>query len=346
MTTTEVARKKRAPTKKKVYDWSELCDLLANPPKQPTGEVAERVRAMAAHSFGREKWVHLSERLVIVASETCIRMAFAHTPPGTSVSNTNWSARVEVRPAAGGRTTYSFDTSVNGWFANRHLPINARDRGMRSSYRHNLYYYGQSGVYQRGFGPWYPDVGPDIANAGLEEFCELIRAGARKGEGAADEDFVRPSPEWCELATSFCEKVRDVVRPFKDCIVRFEEYGDAFGYSRDLNLSLSRGSSYCQVRSDYGVRIRVKLPNSYEDGRPSEVPDFTAVITGPLGLCEKDRNAWYTAQLLHPQGRHCTSEYSEHLQVSTGLEHLLYRTPGEVIEAARQWAANHIYIPC
>ena len=345
--TTDVARKKRAPTKKKIYDWAELNDMLTNPPKPVAGEVAETVREMAGRYFRHETWVQIGERLVIVATPTCITMHYAHTPPGESVGNTAFTPRVSVRPAAGGRTSYSFDSSVNGWFANRHLPINAKDRGTRSRYKHTMHYCGQGGVYQRGFGPWYPDAGPDCANESLEQFCGQLEIVVVQPEPEGDGMLPLAIPqEWCQHAAAFCQKVVAAVAPFKDCIVRFERYGYGAGAERRMNLCLQRGDNYCTVNSDYGVRVRVKLPNMYDDGRPVEVPDFVATMTGPLNLCEKDRSMWFTAQLLHPHGKYSTSEYSEHESVSTGLQHLLYPTPGDVIDAARQWAANHIYIPC
>lgn len=335
-------RKKRAPTKKKIFDWAELNALIANPPAPFDSDIGRRVHEMADNRYKPGHWAQIGERLVASAHPEFISLAWVHNPPGTGVAALGWSVRVEVRPAAGGRTSYSMDTSVNGWFAAKHLPVSGGDIGSRSRYRQKIFMYGQSGVYQRGIGPVYNDVGPGIAHFTLDQFCSQLTTGdgaiARLVSQGAGE-------EWRSLAASLCQKVTAAVAPFKDCIVRYEEYCNT---GRVVQLNLVRNGKAAHLYPDYGVRVRVKLPCSWEEGHSSEVPDFSAFICGPLGIMEKERVAYYGAELLHPRGPHqvtCLHE-SDGLPHHTGLSHLIYTGPSEVVEAARQWAANHIYIPC
>lgn len=335
-------RKKRAPTKKKIFDWAELNALIAKPPAAFDSDVGRHVHSMAANSFGRDRWAQIGERLIAVARTECIILAWAHNAPGTSLTNCAWSPRVEVRPAAGGRTSYIMDAGCNGWFAAKHLPADRDAVGSRSRFRHKIFAYGQAGVYQRGVGPVYHDAGPDIANFTLDQFCLQLADGTG---GIAHLERAGASAEWRVLAAALCQKVAAAVAPFKDCIVRYEEYSEG---GRGMHLHLSRDERLAEMHPDYGVRIRVKLPCSWEEGRSREVPDFCVFICGPLGILEKDRVAYYGAQLLHPSGRYQANSLhdgagSPH---STGLGPLLYTGPSEVVEAARQWAANHIYIPC
>jgi hypothetical protein len=234
------------------------------------------------------------------------------------------------------------DTGCNGWFAAKHLPADRKDFGSRSRFRQKIFMFGQSGVYQRGIGPVYHDAGPDIANPTLDRFCSDLSTGtgiaARLvGSGAGE--------EWRELAAALCQKVASAVAPFKDCIVRYEEYSDE---GRPINLCLLRGGKHAELHPAYGVRVRVKLPCSWEDGRSREIPDFSVFICGPLGLMEKERVAYYGAELLHTQGRYhaCSLHEGDGCLNVSGLSQLIYTGPSEVVESARQWAANHIYIPC
>ena len=335
-------RKKRAPTKKKIFDWAELNALIANPPSAFDSEVGRHVHSMAAHSFGPSHWAQIGERLVAAARAEYIILAWAHNPPGTGADNCSWSPRVEVRPAAGGRTSYTMDAACNGWFAAKHLPADRSAIGSRSRFRHKIFMYGQAGVYQQGVGPVYNDAGPDSANFTLDQFCSQLEVGdgviAKLVNNGASE-------EWRGLAAALCQKVAAAVAPFKDCIVRYEEYSDS---GRNMNLNLSRSGRSADLFPDYGVRVRVKLPCSWEDGRSVEVPDFSAFICGPFGIMEKERVAYYGAEMLHPHGRNqsCSLHEGDGFPHHSGLGHLIYTGPSEVVEAARQWAANHIYIPC
>lgn len=335
-------RKKRAPTKKKIFDWAELNALIANPPAAFDSDVGRHVYGMATSQFDRERWAQIGERLVAVARTEYITLAWAHNAPGTGLQNCSWSPRVEVRPAAGGRTSYTMDTGCNGWFAAKHLPVERHAVGSRSRFRHKIFMYGQAGVYQHGVGPVYHDAGPDIANSTLDQFCSQLADGTG---GIAKLVSSGASEEWRGLAAALCQKVTAAVAPFKDCIVRYEEYSDA---GRPMNLNLIRNGRAADLYPDYGVRIRVKLPCSWEEGRTREVPDFSVFLCGPFGIMEKERGAYYGAELLHPNGRHQANSLHDGAgsPQNTGLGTLLYTGPSEVVEAARQWAANHIYIPC
>lgn len=338
---TAAPAKKRAPIKKKIFDWSELNELLLNPPPAFDSDVGRHVHGMAGR-FSAGLWAQIGERLIAVAEREYISLVWAHNPPGTAIANCSWTPRVEVRPAAGGRTSYSMDSGCNGWFAAKHLPADRKDFSSRSRYRHKIFMHGQSGIYQRGAGPLYHDVGPDVANVTLDQFCASLRdctgpAVALCKAGA--------SAEWCGLAAALCQKVAAAVAPFKDCILRYEEFAIE---GRRAHLCLSRGERSADLNPDYCVRIRVKLPATWSEGRCDEVPDFSVFMCGPLGIMEKERAAYYGAELLHPQGRYCVASVYENRKgiCSTGLQQLLYTGPSEVVEAARQWAANHIHIPC
>jgi len=339
---TSAPTKKRAPIKKKIFDWAELNAFLLNPPQAFDSDVGRHVAGMAARTFRTERWAQIGERLIAVAARDYISLVWAHNPPGTAIANCMWTTRVEVRPAAGSRTSYSMDTGCNGWFAAKHLPADRKDFGARSRYRHKIFMHGQSGVYQRGTGPLYHDVGPDVANVTLDQFC----ASLRDGTGPAVALYAAgATADWAGLAAALCQKIASAVAPFKDCIIRYEEFAPN---GRPASLRLSRGEKHADLNPDYCVRIRVKLPATWSEGRCVEVPDFSAFICGPLGLMEKERAVYYGAELLHPQGRHIVGAAYENSNgsCSTGLTQLLYTGPSEVVEAARQWAANHIHIPC
>jgi hypothetical protein len=339
---TSAPSKKRAPIKKKVFDWAELNAFLSNPPPAFDSDLGRHVFGMATNSFRSGMWAQIGERLVAVAHVESIFLSWAANPPGTPASHSSWSPRVEVRPAAGGRTSYSIDTSCNGWLAAKHLPVTRDEVGSRSRFRRKIFMYGQAGVYQHGAGPVYGDAGPDIANYTLDKFCSNLTTGEGIAAGLVTSGA---SEEWRGLAAALCQKVSAAVAPFKDCVVRFEEYAEN---GRALRLCLMRGDHHADLHPNYGVRIRIKLPCSWEEGRSREVPDFSVFICGPLGLMEKERVAYYGAELLHPNGRYQATALHESndSRLRSNLDHLLYTGTSEVVEAARQWAANHIYIPC
>ena len=201
--------KKRSPTKKTIYDWSSLVEAFRSPPEPPKGEVAEHVRSLAAKHCsskpareGHYAWVQLAERLVAESTPHHIRLLWAHTPKNGSLSETRLDSSVEVYPAAGGRTTYCIDASVNGWFANRYLPLSAGGRRGRSIYRSAHWYYGQAGVYQQGQGPYYIDAGADLSNWSLEDFEREVH------------DMPDVPEQWAASAVAFATKITDAVAPF------------------------------------------------------------------------------------------------------------------------------------
>lgn len=340
---TQTATKKRSPTKKTIYDWAQLVDAISNPPEPPKGEVAEYVHSMASKALpikqareGSYQWVQLADRLIAQSNPTHIRLHWAHTPKMGALDQTRIESCVEVYPAAGGRTTYCIDDSVNGWFANRYLPISAGDRRSRSVYRSSHWYYGQAGVYQRGQGPYYLDAGADISNWDLARFekevCDI---------GGAPE-------QWKAMATALAGKITAAVSPFRDTIVRYEAYCDSKESdlpSMDIRSIGDFGGVI--VRSPYGAIIRLKNPLRQVEGVFQTVPDFAAFITGPHLAYEKSRDCYFGAQLLHPQGRFTRTEWGAGAKgYSTGLPRLFMSGMSDVVEAARQWAANLISIPC
>lgn len=340
---TQTATKKRSPTKKAIYDWAQLVDALSNPPAPPKGEVAEYVHAMATKHLHRKQsgvgsyqWVQLDDRLLAESTPTHIRLHWAHTPKSRPMSETRIESCVEVYPAAGGRTTYCIDDSVNGWFANRYLPLSAGQRRSRSIYRSAHWFYGQAGVYQQGQGPYYIDAGADISNWDLARFEKEVS----EMPGAPE--------QWRGIASAFASKITAAVAPFKDTVVRYEAYCDC--EDCDLpSLDVRAIGKFGGViaRSPYGAFIRLKNPLRQVDGGFQIVPDFAAFITGPHMAYEKSRDYYFGAQLLHPQGRFARTEWGTGAKgYETGLPSLFMSGFGEVVEAARQWAANLISIPC
>jgi hypothetical protein len=315
-------------TKKKIYGWHELIDILASPPKIPDTEIAKLTARRAASRYAASKFALVTERLVAVARQSHILLAYARTKRGQGVDDSQLQECVYVHPAAGGRTTYMIEQSVDGWFANNHLPMNARELS-RSVYRSTRWMHGRDAIYAAGHGPYYPDAGPDCAHPTLEDTVAAI-------QGAPD-----VPTQWRQAAEDFCRKVQSAAAPFKETVVRYEWYepGELFSvqYRRRVHTCIS---------SPYGLRIRLKSPAhpDGDGGHFQRVPDFSATITGPLDGLPMARGALYCGELLEPGGVRCGSIYTGNF--ATGLSEVFYVRPAEVIEAARQWAASRIYIPC
>lgn len=333
---------------KKVYDWHELVDAFANPPEIPSSPIADHVRSFVS---GRKHCVQLTDRLVALATETDIDLLWAVTPRGEAVDRTMIQRWVSVLPAAGGRTTYAVDNTVDGHFANKHLPLRASDRagGGRRTHRSTQWFCGRSGMYQKGAGPYYADVGPDFMNQGLEEFAASVHDACAHG---------LPS-EWAYAAVAMCRRVAAAVAPFRDVVLRYESClpheEDKHDYSeRDLAKLLR---IHCKpigmrhhpgVSASYGVRIRLKSPHEIADGYYLAVPDFSATVLGPDPMSEVSADIAYAGELLHACGRRTASPfYDPHSSRSfkTSIDRMLYSKPTEVLEAARQWAASRVFIP-
>lgn len=340
-----MARRKRAPMSKKVYDWHELVDAISSPPVVPSSEIADHVRGRID---GIGSCVQLTDRLVAFAGVDGITLRWFHTPRGEPIGNTTTSSKVAVYPAAGGRTTYAVDNTVDGHFANKHLPLNAKDRagGGRRTHRSTQWFCGRSGLYQKGQGPYYPDAGPDSAHPNLEKFETLLHARRDWGLPQA----------WAEAAAALCGRITAAVSPFRDVIVRYEGWLPSEGKEVTEGDKIIRFSTHGMaarcghpgMASRYGVRIRLKSPCETTDGGSRIVPDFSAFIAGPDPYCEASPDVWYGAELLHPSGSHCITAFHDpygKTPYTTSLDKVLYRKPAEIIEAARQWAASRIFIP-
>lgn len=332
---------------KRVWDWHELTEAVSSQRRlNKQTEVSDVALKRAAMRTSTPFVAQLDERVVAAATPERIDMLYLYTERGTALEDSRLCHWVSVYPAAGGRTTYCIDDAVSGWFANSHLPINASDRRTRSQYQSKQWHYGQAGVYQKGTGPYYPDVGPECANLTLEQLIDAIKA-------STDEEGSQTSEQWRDAACSVAERVANAVAPFKDTVVRYEPVGIGERRGRfSVGGRVYRSDDWdpsCELESSYGLFIRLKSPAVSHDGGGSGwhmTPDFVVAVSGPLLAYEDPPNVTYGAWLAHPQGRlHCT-ECCPTKEVSTGLEFTASRSPVRIIEAARQWAASRIYIPC
>lgn len=333
-------------TKKHIYDWADLEAAVTERRRlSKTTPVSEYALARAISCWGAEAHIaQLSERVIAKAHPCHIQMHYLFTPKEKALDHSKLQSSVNVFPAAGGRTTYCVDNSVNGWFANANLPLNASDRSTKSRYKSSQWFYGQAGVYQRGTGPYYPDVGPSCANSTIEDVL-----------GKLEETSGITSEAWREAAATMMRKIADVVEPFRDTILRFEPGI----YEPDRHALFNLGGYHYQkgfgyrnseLGCNYGINIRLKSPHvSGEDGWEM-VPDFIVQVAGPPFGIQDPPKVIYGAILAHPQGRGQVTEYrqaySDDPTYQTGLGFAISKSPSAIIEAARQWAANRIYIPC
>lgn len=329
----------RRPTKKTILDWRELDEIVSSRRRLAKQTDVSRFAIERAEKFyGQDSYIgQVDERVIAVACETSIDLAYLVTPKGCGLDESKLHRSVFVYPAAGGRTTYCVDQSVNGWFANRWLPLNARDRTTRSEYQRKVWFNGQSGVYVKGTGPYYPDVGPDCANWSLEQFMQQV-------------DLLTEAPaRWREAAKSAAERVTDMVRPFRDSLLRYELHKPGEHYSLGgcyrTNDEDDREPSV-DIPCQWGCDIRIKSPCATLRGDHQMVGDF-AVQVGGLTLGYEDPvEVMYGVQILYPQGRKCAHSWRQVESRNTGLSFCVSRSPVRILEAARQWAASKIYIPC
>lgn len=340
--------KPRRQTAKEIWDWQELVTACTERRRLRTqNEVSSHcLELMERQRVPRPLIAQMDERVVAYAGATSISLWYMHTPKQEPLEKSRLFDWVRVFPCAGGRTTYRIDDAVNGWFANRHLPINAKDRKTHSGYRSEQWWHGQSGVYQRGQGPYYPDAGPDAANVTAEEVMAEATGAAHLTEA------------WCKAAESLMSRLETVLAPFRDVVVRYEMHGfdapeetyrhDRFQFRSALKLDPGVRDIVRQVHitSPYGLTIRLKSPCVAGDGGWAMVPDMAIGVCGPCLAIEDGPQIWYTSQLLHPSGRGGSAEYQADEEYSIGLPFAVARNPQKIVEAARQWAAGRIYIPC
>lgn len=343
MTTTV---KTRRPTKKEIWDWNTLVDALS------AGERLSRqtdVSQLAIEAVERRfrygtkpPLAQMDERVVAVGGEAGIALWYLHTPKQTDISRSTLHDWVHVYPCAGGRTTYRIDDGVNGWFANKHLPINATDRRYTGGYRSDQWWHGQSGVYQKGQGPYYPDAGPQMCNQRAQEVMDLTAAATHLPES------------WREAACKLVVKVNQAVAPFRDVLERYEMAGydpeqasDAWAFrsSQPYTVGGDKASRTLQLSARNALTIRLKSPCIAGDGGWEVVPDLAVTVLGECPAFDEGAQVAYATQLLHPAGPRSSVEFHSD-QYSTGVPFMVTRHQSKVVEAARQWAAGRIYIPC
>lgn len=329
----------RRQTKKTILDWSALDAIVSSRRRLVRQtDVSRFALERAEKYYGADSYIgQVDERVLAVAGLESIDLAYLVTPKECALDDSKLQRAVSVYPAAGGRTTYCIDQSVNGWFANRWLPLNARERTTRSGYQRKVWFNGQMGVYVKGTGPYYPDVGPDCTNWSLEQFMQHV-------------DLLTEAPaRWRDAAKSAAERVTDMLRPFRDSLLRYELSGCDDRYSLGGNYHSSDENDWgpsVDMPCRWGCDIRIKSPCARSRGDHEMVGDFAVQVGGlPFGH-EEPVEVMYGAQILYPQGRKHSHGWRQDEHHNTGIGFCVSRSPVRILEAARQWAAGKIYIPC
>ena len=348
--TTE-ARPKRQ-TKKLIWDWQTIDAAIAANARLPKQtDISQFALARAEHHQRHNadaRIAQMDERIVAVGMPNCIGLWYLHTPKQEPLDKSNLNCWVFVYPGAGGRTAYKIDDSVNGWFANARLPLNASDRRKSSSYRSEQWFHGQHGVYQPGHGPYYPDAGPDCCNPSEEQMVARVNAAVHLPE------------KWREAASALVHRICAAVAPFRDIVVRYtpfmpDEDSVDSPYDRFQFRSILRtpdpsgdlsGNRHVHLSARYGLTVRLKSPCAAGDGGWRATPDLAISCAGDFRAFDEFCDVAYTVQMLHPQGPSGTNEWVGDETYQTGVPFCVTRHQGRVVEAARQWAASHIYIPC
>ena len=322
----------------KIYDWAELeaaIERVDRLPKQTALSTA--VFELAVHSGMSAKYLaQLDERLLAFAKRDCIELVYGHTSPGAGIESLLLTRSVRVFPAQGGRTTYEISRQVNGYFANRHLPMRARDRGTRSRFRDVAWYCGQSGIYRPGMGPIYTDVGPAMTNLSHAELTQRI----------ADAGFL---PEnWQSRASAFADKLRDSVAPFGDAVLRYRTYGledpPEFGCRPAFAISTFLTGFDIVVRSHYGLVISIKHPARLVNSNWEHLPELVVAVCGPrLGEQDAD-DVTYVAGFTHA-GTLTPVRLNGPMTPSVCQDYSVFRKPGLVYDLARNWCGDNIHIP-
>lgn len=321
---------------KKIYDWAELEAAVTDQKplaKQTELSVAVEERTKSSASADA-RCAQIEERVVAVARTNCIELWYGHTAPGCGLESLMMQRHVKVFPAQGGRTTYEIDMAVNGYFANRHLPMRAKDRGSRSVYRNTKWYFGQSGVYQAGSGPMYMDAGPSCTNLSRDDMREILLAA----------EFIDEA--WRNKAATFIDRVRDATSPFGDAILRYNHFGLEEGEAADA-LPFYMSTWLCGyeqgVRSRYGLDVVIKHPARMGRSGWDHQRDLALSVCGPQAGYQDADDITYVVGLMHGGGR-VTSRDS--FPPSVNPERCcVYRKPSSVIDIARRWCGDNIHIP-
>lgn len=326
---------KRSRSKKQIWDWAELVGMCESKfAIEPTTPAAETTLALGRRAYGKQGFAHIAERVLAVWAKDRIKLIYAETPRGASLDSTSLHAWVDVYPAAGGLTSYCIDASVNGHFCNKHLPLRADQRQVRSGYRHSQWYYGRSGVYQPGTGPYYPDAGPAFSNCSATDFLAKI---------AAQEKLPQ---EFRDAACSVVERAAKELAPFQDAILRYEQFGgnEEGSGAMMLQTCCRVSGGWASLPSKYGVRIRLKFPATRSKGNGWDAaPDFVISVCGPIEIVQFSPDVCYAWEILSPGGHRSVSPYRAKSDELPSF--VVTSKPKAILDAARLWAAGRIHIP-
>lgn len=339
MTLMEAAAPEKVQLNKKIYGFAELDSAITEKARlKKETDLSRAVLQRALHYANHAHVAQLEERVVAVARHNCINLMYGHTSPGCGLESLDLQQNVNVYPAQGGRTSYEINMQVNGYFANKNLPLRAKDRGGKSIYRNTRWYYGQGEMYMKGNGPAYLDVGPSCMHRTLEQSQASIQAA----------DWIPAL--FREKAVLFMDKVADAVDPFGDAVLRYELCGfnEAPASANEWHFAMSSWvSSYeMQYRSKYGVVIRIKHPSRLKNGMWDTPDDLALAVAGPLLGHEDPHDVLYMVSRLHPgqgQGRVCSRSYGH--DDDHPVMHSLYCKTSSVINVVRQWCADRLNIP-
>ena len=314
---------------KQIYEWADLSRRLQRAVRNGTRLRSDwdrhAHRLLERHASNRAI-AKLGKRLWAVGTQSAIQLHYVRKSRVNGAMEATLAA--VVYPASGSRTQYKIPNGVNGWCANKHLPMNARDRESSSSSRMH-WYVGGNGVWRPGLGDYYPDAGPRCCNNSLSEVIASLIASEAK-----------PPQTWRERAARFARSVSRAVHPFGDIVIRYELIGVDSAERRAMIVAGYGDQAYStfSVTADYGVRIRLKSPSNGKDF----TPDFCAVVSGPFAVIDDGPQAWFAVEMLAPQGHRSHNLASRSASQSAWIVTL---KPGRVIALARDWAASNVRIP-
>ena len=313
---------------KKIWDWRDLESAVSEGARLSKETELSKIVLDKARRFGA-RVAQLDERVIAVGGEDCIALMYAHTSPGGGIDTLRLQSHVRVFPAQGGRTTYEISQHVNGWFANRWLPLNARDRGNKSVHRETKWYYGQSGVYSPGIGPFYSDVGPACCNTSVAELGAMLESAERVASDAKVK------------VMSCVERLLGAIAPFADIIPRFSTHSTQSDDREFVSVESWVTGRRFESAARWAVRVRLKTPAVCTNGYWQQVHDFVLSICGPDTCREDSPDVWYAVSRCHSGRMYCSSR-------DTGNGSLAFAATTNsrsAIEVARQWCADNLYIP-
>ena len=315
---------------KRIHEWTDLCRRLQRTKRRGgpllRTEQDRQARALLERRHSGKIIAKLTRRLWAVGEQEVITLLYVTICRSTKELRATEAAR--VFPAAGGRTQYCIPNSVNGWCANKYLPMNASDRETGSSRRHHWYVGGEA-IWRPGMGDYYPDAGPRCANLSLRDLSAALDKATHLPEA------------WRVRAKRFAKAMTLAVRAFGDVLVRFEPEGIDGESRRRLSLGAYNPHAHglFSIAADYGLRVRLKVPTN---GR-EQIADFSGFIAGPFAVIDESPQVWFGIEELMPKGwrSHCVASRSEQ-----SPEWFMTRKPSKVVAAAREWAARRVRIPC